>query len=475
MFLGSVGGAAAADRALPRSDVRLLFLKRFTFGARARDVERIRVAGPRAWLEEQLHLERDAALEARLSDLSVPGMSSSTARGRSSRVVAAQMQAQKILRAVYGENQLHEVMVDFWMNHFNVNVDKEGVAPYLAEYEREVIRPHALGRFGDMLRAVARSGAMLVYLDNWMSFGPESPAARSALRAGNSPRTLNENYARELLELHTLGVDGGYTQKDVEEAARVLTGWTVPRIGERFEFDESRHDDESKTVLGLRFPAGGGAEEGERLLRYLATHPTTCEFIARKLCRRFVSDDPPRALVYRVASAFQGSGGDIPTALRELALSPEFARRSVWRAKVKSPLELAVSAVRAVDAEVRDPALLAAEIEGMGQALYKCAPPTGYPDTGQAWLSPGSFLKRVSFAADFADGLGRGVRVPLEPFLALKSADRVERVLVERLLDNEAAAATRHSLLGTLQGKVSATTVREALRLTLGSPEFQKR
>jgi uncharacterized protein (DUF1800 family) len=305
------------------------------------------------------------------------------------RQVLAELTQQKVLRAAYSERQLEEVMVDFWFNHFNVFAGKGQTRLYLPEYEREAIRPHVFGTFRDLLGATAGSPAMLFYLDNWQSSAPEGSATappdrmtdRARKRPGQfgrpgrmprvaqprataapegaapkrRPRGLNENYARELMELHTLGVDGGYTQKDVQEIARAFTGWTIanPRQGGGFHFEPRLHDDGEKMVLGHRIEAGGGRKDGEQVLDILAAHPSTARFIAAKLARRFVADEPPAALVDRAAARFRSTGGDIREVVRTIVTSPEFFAPAAYRAKVKTPFEFVVSAVRATSAEVR--------------------------------------------------------------------------------------------------------------------------
>jgi uncharacterized protein (DUF1800 family) len=455
-------------RPLPRADASLQLLKRCTYGPRASDLDDVRRRGARAWIERQLQAPwNDDAIEARLKTLDTLGMQPQSLIGSGGKTILSQLTAQKVHRAAYSEQQLYELMVDFWMNHFNVYYEKGATRWYTTGYERDAIRPHALGNFRDMLRATARHPAMLIYLDNWQSTGPDSPSARWARKAGRPEPSLNENYARELLELHTLGVDGGYTQNDVVEVARVFSGWTVdgPSEGGGFSFSDNRHDDGEKTVLGVKIAAGGGVEEGERVLDVLVSHPSTAEHIARKLCRRFVADEPPRSLVYRVAGAFRGSGGDIRTALRELLHSPEFNASASFRAKVKSPLELAVSSVRALGADVRETDGLSSAVAAMGQPLYLCAPPTGYPDTAVAWLSPGGFLKRIEFASDLCDGDVRGVRVRLQR--------RVQwDWLRSSLLEGEVSEATAQALREALSAQASPQRV---MALAIGSPEFQRR
>ena len=366
-------------------------LNRLAFGARPGDVERVLRVGVDRWIEQQLHPERiaDRAVETRVAKYEVDiAPSRDRARVRRAILNAA---AQRILRAAESERQLNEVMVDFWMNHFNVFAPKRATSFLLDEYEHETIRPRIWGRFEDLLLATARSPAMLVYLDNVRSRGG----------------ALNENYARELMELHTIGVDAGYTQQDVTELARVLTGWSATRDGE-FRFRPAVHDRGPKTVLGVRLQ-GGGVEEGEQMIRFLARHPATAKHIATKLCRRLVSDDPPRALVDRVAKRFRDTNGDLRATVKAVLGSPEFW--SSRGAKMKSPFEYAVSAVRAAGATIEDPLPLARELRKMGEGLYLSQPPTGYPDEAEAWSGTGATLARVDFALALASNKMPGVRV----------------------------------------------------------------
>jgi uncharacterized protein (DUF1800 family) len=390
---------------------------------------------------------------------------------RSQKELLGQLMTQKLLRAVESENQLAEVMTDFWFNHFNVSLTDNKTRAYLLSYERDAIRPNALGRFRDLLGATAKSPAMLLYLDNAQSSAAaDSPTTmedeirrvprRRALMEGRGvggrgafggrrdpemgqpkPRMrsqgLNENYARELLELHTLGVDGGYTQKDVIEAARAFTGWSLLPAGRRREMAERRlaraerigglgfhsegdfffradqHDAGEKTILGVRFPAGRGMEEGEAVLDLLAGHRATARHIAAKLAGRFVSDQPPQSLVDRLADVYLKTGGDVRQLLVALAESPEFWRREAIGAKVKSPFELAASALRATGGEVEEPRELLKWIARMGQPLYAYQAPTGYPDRAEAWVNTGSLLNRMNFGLQLAAGRVPGVDLDL--------------------------------------------------------------
>ena len=365
------GAGAVGDAAV------LHVLQRLTYGPRPGDVGRVAALGVDGWIERQLDPARidDTAVEQALTALPTltmsiadlhrdyprpdPEMQRRLAAGemspreareqypperRPARIVA-ELQAARMLRAVASERQLQELMVDFWFNHFNVYAAKGEVRWYLTAYERDVIRPHALGRFGDLLRATARHPAMLFYLDNWLSRRPGF-TPRQGPNAGR-PSGLNENYARELMELHTLGVDGGYTQADVTEVARAFTGWTIerPREDARFVFRQALHDTGAKRVLGHAI-RGGGQLDGERVLDLLAAHPATAGFLAGKLVRRFVADEPPAALVDRVAAAYRASGGDARAMLRVVFASPEFRAPTAAGAKIKKPSEFVASAAR---------------------------------------------------------------------------------------------------------------------------------
>ena len=449
-------------------------------------------------------------------------------------VVQELMQA-KVLRAVMSERQLEEVLVDFWFNHFNVFIQKGQVRQYVTEYERDAIRPHVLGKFRDLLGATAHSPAMLFYLDNHQSQAPPGAPVLGApndLRFGragqvrrplfgpnrptmpNQPpppqrqqRGLNENYARELMELHTLGVDGGYTQQDVIEVARILTGWTIdrPQLGGSFIFRPQAHDAGEKTVLGTKFPAGKGEEEGEKLLDLLAAHPSTAKHLAFKLVQRFVADEPPPALVARVAKTFTDTKGDLRAVTRTVITSTEFFSDDFYRAKVKTPFEFVVSAARATNATiVNAQPIVGALAQQLGMPLYGCQPPTGYSMTADAWVNTGSLLNRMNFALQLVSGGqpprpnrgfgpqqanaprpnqpdlqnralpgGRGqlARAPIQVdvrALAQDTSEAARTQLVQSVLAGDVSAATEQTL-------ARATTPHQLIALTLGSPEFQRR
>jgi uncharacterized protein (DUF1800 family) len=343
-------------------------------------------------------------------------------------VVEEELVQAKLLRAIYSNRQLEQVMTDFWFNHFNVFVGKGPERVLITNYEQDVIRPHALGKFEDLLVATAKSPAMLFYLDNWMSEGPNSPQGLGIPKHPSpyaphyppgSPYVkrkqnngLNENYGRELLELHTLSVNGGYTQRDVTEVAKVFTGWTIekPFEGLGFKYDPRMHEPGPKFVLGHKIKPKG-EDEGKEVLHLLATSPQTAHFISLKLAQRFVSDDPPPALVDRMAKTFQKKKGDIREVLTTLFQSPEFWAADTYRAKIKTPLEFVASAVRATGADVDDAMPLARQIANMGMPLYAAQPPTGYSMKAETWVSSSALLNRMNFALGLTGGKVRGVKV----------------------------------------------------------------
>jgi uncharacterized protein (DUF1800 family) len=407
--------------------------------------------------------------------------------------IVAELQASRILRAVYSERQLQEVMVDFWTNHFNVFAGKGADRWLLPSFDRDTIRPYAMGKFSDLLEATAKSPAMLFYLDNFQSVSPNAnrnQAPRKARllaelvnlqrrREGNNPiqdpamrqppvqqqrRGINENYARELMELHTLGVDGGYTQKDVQEVARCFTGWTIfqPRGGAAaanallggeparrsagtFFFNARAHDDGEKTVLGHKIPAGGGMKDGLTVLDILAHHPATAKFVATKLVRHFVTDDPSPALVERVAATFTKTDGDIRETLKTIFFSPEFNSTTAYRAKIKRPFELVVSAIRALGADTNGGPGTHQWIARMGEPLYGFQTPNGYSDLAESWVNTGGLLERMNFGLALASNKVQGTRVSLSS-----------------IVGNDPAKVMSESLRVILGGDVSPTT-KEAL------------
>jgi uncharacterized protein (DUF1800 family) len=543
-LMAAPGSSAVPSNADDKTIVHVL--NRLGFGAMPGDIERVRRIGLDKYIQQQLRPETitDQSMTMRLAELDTltlnsrelakdyfmpaqmaqrrakqqaAGQPSDTATDKRDARTPEQMQLmqaqrqvftdlaqQKILRAVYSERQLNEVLVDFWFNHFNVFAGKGLTRNYLTEYERDAIRPHVLGKFRDLLEATAKSPAMLFYLDNWQSAAPEG--ARTAApnnlnrinpanprrrfgRPGQMPtfprqrtvadlppttenrraRGLNENYARELMELHTLGVDGGYTQKDVQEVARALTGWTIanPRQGGGFVFDPRMHDDGEKIVLGHKIKAGGGERDGEAVLDILASHPSTARFIATKLARRFVADDPPQSLVDRAAERFRATKGDLREVVRTIVTSREFFAPEVYRAKVKTPFEFVASAVRATEADSINAMPLVQTLRELGMPPYQCQPPTGYGDKAEAWVNTGALLNRMNFAVALTEGRVRGVRAPV-PGRGGESIDAARDEIVDHVLAGDLSSATRDTV-------AKASRPSQAVALLLGSPEFQRR
>lgn len=317
---------------------------------------------------------------------------------------------QKVLRAAYSNNQLQEILTDFWFNHFNVSATKNQCQQFIYTYERDAIRPNVLGSFKDLLLATAMHPAMLEYLDNASSVSVRN-APRMNNNAPRNARGLNENYAREVMELHTLGVDGGYTQADVTAVARALTGWTV--MQGNFLFRPRMHDNEAKTILNKNFPANGGYQEGIDVLTMLAEHPSTAQFICTKLATRFVSDTPSASLIKYMVKTFQSTGGNIKEVLRTMVHDPSFWKKSAPHEKVKSPFELVISAVRATNAQVIQPFQLFNWCTKMGQRFYYYQAPTGFPDRASYWINTGSLLNRMNFGLAFASQKIPGVRMDL--------------------------------------------------------------
>jgi uncharacterized protein (DUF1800 family) len=420
----------------------------------------------------------------------------------------------KMSRAIYSDRQLQQVMDDFWFNHFNVFAGKGEDRYYLTSYERDVIAPHVLGKFKDLVSDTAKSPAMLFYLDNYLSADPRAAqrlarerAMRRQARGGfnhvpqntqpqnkkKQERGLNENYGRELMELHTLGVDGGYTQKDVTEVARCFTGWTIekPRENPQFKFDERIHDPDPKIVLGKKLHAGG-MKDGEQVIELLAKNPSTAKFISTKLARRFVSDNPPPALVARMAETFKSSDGDIRAVMHTMIYSPEFWTRDAYRAKIKTPFEFVASTVRALGADVDTPMPLVQWVGRIGQPLYQCQPPTGYSDRAEAWVNTGALLNRLNFSLALAGNKVRGSRADIAALLGTDSAPdsktdskQVLDRAVQLFLGGQAAPTTVETLQKRLDDpQVVQAKLDDPVRhvdlamvtgLVLGAPEFQRR
>jgi uncharacterized protein (DUF1800 family) len=475
-------------------------LSRLSFGGRPGDIEKLLATGLDKWVLQQLQQSLpDTELEKRLSGYDALALDNETIvntylnagqvlrmmqkKGTLSRDSMAKLEkadyrkdvlklmqekglklpqelnrqlvAQKLIRAVYSENQLQELMTDFWFNHFNVSVTKGQSQPFVLTYERDAIRPHTLGKFESLLKATAQHPAMLYYLDNASSGSDNNemnqrikkmvPANSKLKKAAG----LNENYAREVMELHTLGVDGGYVQADVTEVARALTGWTVrpmmkdgyggrlsklqqSRLGKNmattegdFLFLAVRHDQKEKTVLGKKYPSNGGLKEGLEVLHQLATHPSTATFICKKMATRFVCDTPSVKLVAAMADVFTQSGGDIKQTMIAMLNSREFWKKEVLRSKIKSPFELVVSAIRATNADLRNANQLNDWCTRMGQKTYSYAAPTGFPDKASFWVNTGSLLNRMNFGLAIAAQRIPGVGMNL---LALNNNHEPESV-----------------------------------------------
>jgi uncharacterized protein (DUF1800 family) len=566
----STGGDVAMrdDREQTADEQVKQALNRVAFGARPGDAERVRAMGVDKWIEMQLSPQQidDRATDQFVARFPVLAMSPAellkdypepnqlirekrqemarngetvmrdssggklagldlTAAdsmrikeaGRLSRQMLVELQTAKVARAVIGSRQLEEVMVDFWENHFTVFAGKGPERYFLGQYERESIRPHALGKFRDLLGAVAKSPAMLYYLDNWEStveadrpalvvranrgggagnFRGRRAMARTARIAAagrdstktQRPHGLNENYGRELMELHTLGVDGGYTQADVLSAARAFTGWTVekPRENGTFVFRPALHDAGEKLFLGHTLKPNRGIEDGEQVLDIVATQPATARFIATKLVRRFVSDSAPPELVNRVAATFTRSDGDIRECLRTIFTSPEFFSRAAYKAKVKSPFELVVSALRVVGARADSTPRTAQMVAKLGEPLYGHLAPNGYPERGDAWINTGAILARINFGLVVAAGRVPGASLAEwtdgAELAALPRTAQVDGV-IRSILGGEASPDTRKVLESGVNpmasDSTSAATQRNGFEnmvgLALGAPEFQRR
>jgi uncharacterized protein (DUF1800 family) len=522
-------------------------LSRLSFGARPGDVERVRTMGVDRWIESQFHpaqiadersdafLDRFVIYKKTAAELAEEYPRPKVVAGQqpqldsvqlrqlqmATRQTQVELMTGRVARAVLTDRQLNEVMTDFWLNHFNIFAAKGPQERYLLPaFEDRTIRPNALGKFRTLLGAVVKDPAMLFYLDNWQSQadsgrprllvpgrrggrGGLAPNAQQLAAARRRGAGLNENYGRELLELHTLGVDGGYSQQDVINAARALTGWTMrtPASGEFF-FNPVFHDAGEKTVLGHRLAAGRGIEDGEELLDIVARHPATAHYIAFKLARRFVSDTPPGALVDRAAATFTKTDGDIAAVMRTIIGSPEFWSSRAYRSKVKSPFEVVVSALRAVDAQGDATPQTANMIATLGQPVYGHQAPNGWPETGDQWMNTGAILNRINFGIALAAN-----RVPGASAFGWSGAAELRTAPLEQQVDGVARALlggeispdTRRILLSgenpflktappadatmaagnapvrPAQRLPQLTGLAQIVGLALGSPEFQRR
>lgn len=380
---------------------------------------------------------------------------------------------QKVLRAAYSNNQLQEVLTDFWFNHFNVSATKNQCQQFIYTYERDAIRPNVLGSFKDLLLATAKHPAMLEYLDNASSVSMRN-APRMNNNAQRNARGLNENYAREVMELHTLGVDGGYTQADVTAVARALTGWSV--MQGNFLFRPRMHDNEAKIILNKNFPANGGYQEGIDVLTMLAEHPSTAKFICTKLATRFVSDTPSASLIKNMVKTFQSTGGNIKAVLRTMVHDPSFWKKSAPHEKVKSPFELVISAVRATNAQIVQPFQLFTWCTKMGQRFYYYQAPTGFPDRASYWINTGSLLNRMNFGLAFAAQKIPGVRMDLAAlnnYHEPESAMDALTVYSNLLLPQRDHSANIKRITPSIQG--SQNSLSQVVGIIIGSPEFQRK
>src|SRR5438128_4442025 len=503
--------------ALTPQDSAFHALNRLAYGPRPGDVPRVAAEGVMRWIDRQLSPdeidnERLAERERQFQILrydrgDLAAMYTEVQRKRRERKLAAAADtmadkseanpiAQRgrrlagefadlaVVRAALAERQLYEVMVDFWTNHFNVYFAKGADRFLTPDYIEHTIRPRAMGKFEDLLIATARSPAMLFYLDNWESVAPGTspPFPLSARRRGGQgvrpvPKGINENYARELLELHTLGVDGGYTQQDVIDVARIFTGWSIerPQQGGDFEFHDWAHDRGEKLVLGVRFEGGHDMDEGTRLLKLLANHPATIHHVSRKLCQRFVNDDPPDGCVDDAVAAWKRSSGDMRAVLRAIFHGPDFWAAANVRAKVKTPLEFVVSAARAVAAEPDTSPRLAQVVARLGEPLYLHVAPDGYPEREAAWVNSGALLDRMNAAVALASGKLPSVTVVLDSIVSAGDPDQLIGAVNEKILSGTMSENTKQVLRRELAGVGDPAQARAlAVGLAIGGPEFQR-
>src|SRR5438034_7245203 len=536
--VASLGARHAAPRqspprqlpALTPHDSALHALDRLAYGPRPGEVDAVAAGGVMNWIDGQLSpdqlddrlvAERTTAFRILRYDPGDLARLYAAARnerreGRQGgkdeqmgRRLAGEVEQLAVVRAALSRRQLYEVMVDFWANHFNVFFGKGADRALAPSYIEETLRPRAFGKFADLLIATARSPAMLFYLDNWESVAPGSaPPAVTRPRLGarpwfgrgryvpgfsrepaqadsqrqrvleRMPEGINENYARELLELHTLGVDGGYTQQGVIEVARIFTGWSIkrPQQGGGFEFHDWAHDDGEKTVLGVRFPAGHGTDEGVRLLKLLASLPATMHHVSRKPCQRLVNDEPPDGCVDDAVAAWKHSSGDMREVVLAIVHGPGFWAPQNIRAKVKNPLEFVVSAVRAVGGDPDTTPRLAQVVARLGQPLYRHVAPDGYPEREEAWVNSGALLDRMNVAVALAAGRLPGVAVGLDSIApATADAEQLIAAVNDGILGGTMSDNTRRVLREQLADVADPVAARAlAVGLALGGPEFQR-
>lgn len=515
-------------------------LNRLGYGPRPGDVERVRKIGLETWIAQQLHPEtiNDDALRPRLAEYSTlsmtpaalmseyprpdqaakklgitvdeynkreqvamhPAQGERAAPDRRPGAIVNELMDAKLTRAIYSERQLQEQLADFWFNHFNIYIYKDQETYLVTSFERDAIRPFTLGKFRDLLSATAHSPAMMIYLDNHLSADPDAfERIKHATRQQKSEwknlppiggkRGLNENYGREILELHTLGVDGGYSQQDVIEVAKCFTGWTVkqPGVVAEFYFDPRIHVPGEKRVLGKKIKAGG-EKDGEAVLDLLVKNPATARHISFQLAEHFVSDAPPDALVAHMTKTFQKTKGDIREVMRTVIYSPEFWSRANCEAKIKTPFELVASAARAVGADVESPTQLRNWVGRIGEPLYQCLPPTGYKDNAATWVNTGALLNRLNFAIQLTSNKIRGADVDLpsrlgsdighDPKLALDRATQTflrGQVSAASLATLERETADPQIIRARLDDPVKLVDLGVITGLVLGTPEFQRR
>jgi uncharacterized protein (DUF1800 family) len=447
-------------------------LDRLGYGPRPDSIDEVLGRGVERWIEDQLAPAADGSLETRLRTLATLSYSIQEtlarydADQRTIGVALQELRTAHFIRAVHGQNQLQEVLTDFWFNHFNVYEGDSPTRYGIARYEMDVIRPHVLGKFRDLLGAVANSWAMMSYLDNYLS----------------SARAINENYARELMELHTLGVDGGYTQGDVQEVARAFTGWGIDQRAGAFVFRAGSHDQAAKTILGQRLPASQGKKDGEDVLDLLARHPSTARFISTKLCRRLVSDTPSEAVIARGADAFTSTSGDLAEVMRAILGTADFWNEAFGAGKIKTPHEFVVSALRALGAEVTSARAFVegsvSSLTSMGMPTYEALDPTGWSDRGTDWLpNPGSHLARMNFVLSLVSQTTQGVAVDLRTLIG--SVDASNAAAVTAAVDQRIFGGTMPPDVASACRSVGASGSLQAgfkvVGLALASPAFQAR
>jgi uncharacterized protein (DUF1800 family) len=526
-LLGAQMTATVPAQLTPR-DSALHALNRLAYGPRPGEVDRVAQMGVLKWIDQQLdpkHVPDDSLRRMerqfqilRESPADLAELFEDARRQREARLkadpaatdqptdqppkvrrLAGEFPELTVLRAAYSERQLQEVMVDFWTNHFNVYAGK-GIDRYLLpDYIEHVIRPNALGNFSDLLIATAESPAMLFYLDNWESvvpgavppqlaraqararmgfFGRGANPARLDSAAKRLPKGINENYGRELMELHTLGVDGGYTQADVIAAARILTGWSIekPRQDPRFVFNDWAHDFGPKTVMGTPFPGGHGRDEGLKLLQMLAMHPATMHHVSWQLCQRFVADAPPDGCVDDAVLAWRKSNGDIRAVLTAIFHGPDFWARQNLGGKIKTPLEFVASVLRASEATPDTTPRLGQVVARLGEPLFQHVAPDGYPETREEWVNSGALLDRMNVAVGLAAGKLPGTEVDLDRVVpAVPSHEALVDEIDRQLLGGAMTAHTRQVILDQIKDLTDSSAARTfAVGLALGGPDFQE-